>query len=286
MTSGGFTAEQIERYSRHILLPEMGGEGQRRLLNSSAFVVGAGGLGSPALLYLAAAGVGRIGIADYDIVELSNLQRQIVHGTGDLGRNKTLSAQEAVAEINPDCAVFTCAEHLRAPNIRQVLSGFDVVLDGSDNFPTRFLVADCCWLEGIPLVSAAVLQFEGQLLTVLPGEGKPCYRCYVPQPPPPGLVPSCREAGVLGAAVGVMGSLQAVEALKLLLGIGELLTDKLLVYDALEGTFSRLRRAAHPGCPLCGAPGSITELVEYDLSCTPTEWCRNADNPTGAGGHH
>lgn len=262
-----FTQDQILRYSRHILLPEVDVRGQRRLLSSSALVVGAGGLGSPALLYLAAAGVGRLGVADGDVVELSNLQRQIIHGTSDLGRSKVASAEEAIREINPDCEVQAFAQRLRADNIRRVVRGYDVVLDGSDNFPTRFLVADCCRFEGVPLVSAAVLRFEGQLMTVLPGQGNPCYRCFVPEPPPPGLVPSCREAGVLGAVVGVMGTLQATEALKLLLGIGELLSERLLVYDALENGFRTAKRVPDPDCPLCGAAPRITDLVEYDVAC-------------------
>lgn len=263
----GFSEEQIERYSRHILLPEVGGEGQSKLLNSSAFVVGAGGLGSPALLYLAAAGVGRLGVVDADKVEISNLQRQIAHGTSDLGRSKTLSAQEAVSEINPDCKVEVFNERLNAGNVRRMLKGYDVVLDGSDNFPTRFLVADCCWFEKIPLVSAAVLRFEGQLMAVVRAEGNPCYRCFISEPPPPGLIPSCQEAGVLGAVVGVMGTLQAVEALKLLLGIGDIMTSHLTLYDALAGRFTTVKLAADPECLLCGKNPTITELVEYDASC-------------------
>ncbi len=263
----GFTEEQIERYSRHILLSEVGGEGQTKLLNSSAFVVGAGGLGSPALLYLAAAGVGRLGVVDSDTVELSNLQRQVIHGTSDLGRGKVLSAREAINEINPDCDVQIFEERLGAANIRGILKGYDVVLDGSDNFPTRFLIADCCWMEGIPLVSAAVLRFEGQLMTIARGEGNPCYRCFVPEPPPPGLVPSCQEAGVLGAVVGVLGTLQVVEALKLLLGIGKPMLHSFVLYDALGGTFMTIKRAQDPECPMCGKNPSITDLVEYDMSC-------------------
>ena len=268
MSGLGLTEEQIQRYSRHILLSEVGGEGQRELLASSALVVGAGGLGSPALLYLAAAGVGRLGVADGDIVELSNLQRQIIHGTSDVGRSKVLSAQEAIREINPDCRVQVFPERLTTKNVLQVMRGYDVVLDGSDNFPTRFLVADCCWFEKIPLVSAAVLQFEGQLMTILPGDGNPCYRCFIPEPPPPGLVPSCQEAGVLGAVVGVMGTLQAVEAIKILLGLGTIMSHRLIVYDAIGCRFTTLKRAPDPTCPLCGATRTITELVEYDFTCT------------------
>ena len=262
------TEEQIQRYSRHILLPEVGGEGQRKLMNASAFVVGAGGLGSPVLLYLAAAGVGRLGIVDEDVVDLSNLQRQIIHGLSDLGRSKVLSAKEAIKEINPECEVEVFSERLSVENVRKMLGGSDVVLDGSDNFPTRFLVADCCQFERVPLVSAAVLRFEGQLMTILPGEGNPCYRCLFPEPPPAGLVPSCQEAGVLGAVVGVMGTLQTAEALKILLGIGDLMSHRFLLYDALEFSFTTMKRASDPECPLCGDNPSITELVEYDVSCT------------------
>lgn len=269
MADLGFTDDEVERYSRHILLPDVGGAGQRKLMDSSAFVVGAGGLGSPALLYLAAAGVGKIGFADADEVELSNLQRQIIHQTRDVGSPKVASAERAIRALNPDCKVEALGERLDAENIREIVKGYDVVLDGSDNFPTRFLVADCCWFEGIPLVSAAVLRFEGQLLTVLPEKGDPCYRCFLPEPPPPGSIPSCQEAGVLGAVVGVMGTLQATEATKLLLGAGEHMGDRLLLYDALDCSFHTFARAKDPACPLCGEHPSITDLVEYDLSCEP-----------------
>jgi adenylyltransferase/sulfurtransferase len=271
MPAVGFTEEQIKRYSRHILLPEVGGVGQRKLLQSSALVVGAGGLGSPALLYLAAAGVGRLGVADGDVVELSNLQRQVIHGTSDLGKSKALSAEASIREINPDCEVEVIPERLTAGNIRDVVRRFDVVLDGSDNFPTRFLVADCCWFERVPLVSAAVLWFEGHLMTILPGEGNPCYRCFIPEPPPAGIIPSCREAGVLGAVVGAMGTLQTVEALKLLLGVGASMSEHLLVYDALDCTFTRVRRKVDPGCPLCSSHPTVTDLQEYEYTCVVEE---------------
>jgi len=267
MTDLDFTDEEIERYSRQIILPEVGGAGQSRLRESSAFVVGAGGLGSPALLYLAAAGVGRIGLIDQDCVDLSNLQRQIIHQTPDVGRPKPESAQRALRALNPACEVKAVSARLTVENIRQIVAGYDVVLDGSDNFPTRFLVADFCWFERIRLVSAAVLRFEGQLLTILPGEGNACYRCFIPEPPPPGWIPSCQEAGVLGPAVGVMGVLQAAEAIKLLLGLGETLDDRLLVYDALDCTFQSFRRVKDPDCPLCGRRPTITGLVNYDVTC-------------------
>ena len=259
-----FTDEQIERYSRHILLDGIGGEGQKKLLASSALVVGAGGLGSPALLYLAAAGVGRLGVVDGDNVELSNLHRQIIHRTGDVGKPKTRSAARTIGELNPDCRVEVFSQRLTADNVRQVLRGYDVVLDGSDNFPTRFLVADCCYFEGIPLVSAAVLLFVGQLMTILPGQGNPCYRCFLPEPPREGLTPKCEEAGVLGTAVGVMGTLQALEALKVLLGIGAILSHRAVIYEALQCCFSTAQRTCDPACPLCGESPTTTQLVQYD----------------------
>lgn len=262
MSGPRLTDEQVERYSRNILLPEIGGAGQRKLLGSSAFVVGAGGLGSPALLYLAAAGVGRLGVADSDAVDLTNLQRQILHGTAGLGRNKALSARDRIRELNPDCRVDAVPERLRAGNVRQALRGYDVVLDGSDNFATRFLVSDCCWLDGIPLVTAAVVGFAGQLMTVSRAAGSPCYRCFLPEPPPARLVPTCAEAGVLGAAAGVMGALQAVEAVKVLLGVGDTLAHRLLVYDALDGTFRTAERVRNRRCSLCGESPTITDVAE------------------------
>lgn len=267
MNSQTFSEEQIHRYSRQILLQEIGVEGQRKLLESSAFVVGAGGLGSPALVYLAGAGVGKIGIADGDRVEISNLHRQIIHQSNDVDKNKALSAQETMTEMNPDCQIEIHQERLTEDNIRDILKEYDVVLDGSDNFATRFLVSDCCKFENIPLVSSAVIRFEGQLMTVLPEEGNPCYRCFLPEPPPPGLIPSCREAGVLGPVAGVMGTLQAVEALKVLLNLGNIMSHHLLLYDALSCIFSRVKRSPDPECPLCGVNKSITDLVEYDVSC-------------------
>jgi adenylyltransferase/sulfurtransferase len=228
--------------------------------------VGAGGLGAPIIQYLAAAGVGRLGIADGDVVEVSNLQRQIVHGTQDVGKSKALSAAEFVQGLNPDCRVDVIAERLTADNLGTIVPQYDVVLDGSDNFPTRFLVSDACWLERVPLISGAVLRFEGQLMTVLPGVS-PCYRCFVPEPPPPGMVPSCREAGILGAVVGVIGTLQAVEALNLLLGFEPSLASGLLIYEALDASFTRTRRGRDPDCALCGPNPTVAELVEYQYSC-------------------
>jgi len=252
MSRSGLTEEQIERYSRHVLLEEIGGEGQRKLLDSSVLVVGAGGLGSPALLYLAAAGVGKLGIADSDDVELSNLHRQIIHRTGDVGQSKVLSAERAVRALNPDCDVEVFPERLTVSNVRQVTRAYEVVLDASDNFPTRFLLADCCRFEKIPLVSAAVSLFVGQLMAVLPGQGNPCYRCFVPKPPSQGRTPDCEEAGVFGPVAGVMGTLQALEAVKILLGIGRILSHHLLVYEGLHCCFSIAERTCNTACPLCG----------------------------------
>lgn len=248
MTDLDLTEEQIERYSRHILLKEVGGKGQKTLLRSSAFVVGAGGLGSASLLYLAAAGVGKLGIADSETVDLSNLQRQIIHGTADIGKSKVLSAIKAILRINADCEICPFDERLTEKNIRQILHGYDIVLDGSDNFETRFLVADTCWTEKISLVSAAAVGFEGQLLTVLPAKGNPCYRCLYPELPMDGEVPTCQEAGVLGAVVGVLGTLQAVEALKILLGVGSDLSHRLLAFDALRCRFVAGNRLVNPAC--------------------------------------
>lgn len=269
VTARDLSEAEVDRYSRHILLKEVGGAGQRKLLASSAFVVGAGGLGSAALLYLAAAGVGRLGIADGDRVEPSNLQRQIAHRTADIGRPKVRSAADAILALNPGCAVETFEERLNAASIGRIVRGYDVILDGSDNFGTRFLVADFCRLEGIPLVSAAAVGFEGQLLTVLPEKGLSCYRCMIPEPPSADAAPSCRSAGVFGPAVGVMGVLQALEALKLLLGVGDGFARRLLVFDALAGSFRTINRAADPDCPLCGQRPTITGLVEYAAPSCP-----------------
>lgn len=268
MSSHNFTADQLERYARHIILPQVGGRGQRRLLDSRVFVVGAGGLGSPIILYLAAAGVGTIEVADYDTVDASNLQRQIIHNTARLGTAKVDSVQEAVAALNPDVSVIVHRERLYKENILQKFAEADLVLEGSDNFPTRFLVNDACFFLKKPLVSGAMFRFEGQV-TVFPNDAakpgaSPCYRCLFPEPPPPGLVPSCQEAGILGVVPGVIGSLQATEAAKLLLGIGESLTGRLIVYDALAMSFREIKLRRDPDCALCGDAPTITELMEYE----------------------
>jgi adenylyltransferase/sulfurtransferase len=268
---GPLTEAQIRRYARHILLNEVGGSGQQRLLASSVLVVGAGGLGSPLLLYLAAAGVGRIGIIDDDRVDLTNLQRQIAHGTGDVGRPKVESARDAIAALNPDVVVTTHAQRLDAGNALDLVAAYDVVADGSDNFSTRFLLNDACYFARRPLVSGAILRFDGQVATFKAyqrgADGRehgPCYRCLFPAPPPPGDVPSCAEAGVLGAFCGVVGSLQATEVLKELLGIGEGLSGHLLLIDALAARIRRIRVPRDPACRLCGDHPSITAIAAHE----------------------
>ena len=260
-----FNEEQIRRYSRHIILPEVGGKGQRKLLNSSVLLVGAGGLGSPAALYLAAAGVGRLGIIDADVVDMSNLQRQILHHVDDVGRPKVQSAVDTIARINPDVKVEPFQAVLSSDNAKEIIGQFDVVVNGSDNFPTRYLVNDCCVFLKKPLVDGSIFKFEGQVTVFLPGQG--CYRCLYPAPPPPGLVPSCQEAGVLGVLCGIIGSLQAIEAVKLLLGIGDSLTGRLLFVDSLGMEFREVRVRRDPNCPVCGDHPTITDLIDYHEFC-------------------
>ncbi|MDX9859325.1 MAG: molybdopterin-synthase adenylyltransferase MoeB [Rhodospirillales bacterium] len=257
-----FTEDQINRYARHILLPEVGGEGQARLLASRVLVVGAGGLGSPLLLYLAAAGVGTLGVVDDDTVDLTNLQRQIVHTTASIGRLKVDSAAETLAAVNPGVKVVRHAERFTAANAARLIAGYDLVADGSDNFETKFLLNDACYFAGKPLVGGAILRFAGQVYTFKAYEegDRPCYRCIFREPPPPDSVPTCAQAGVLGALCGLVGSTQATEVLKELLGIGESLAGSLLVIDALTTTFRKIRARRDPGCPLCGAQPSIRDL--------------------------
>ncbi|WP_299199690.1 thiazole biosynthesis adenylyltransferase ThiF [Thermocrinis sp.] len=264
-----FTEEQIKRYARHIILPEVGGKGQEKLLNSKVLVIGAGGLGSPAILYLAAAGVGTIGIVDFDVVDLSNLQRQIIHNTERVGTPKVESARRTVEMLNPDVKVITYNTRISKENIMDIIKDYDVVLDGTDNFPTRFLINDACYFAGKPLVSAAMLRFEGQVsvFDYRNKENSPCYRCLFPEPPPPGLVPSCQEAGILGSIGGIMGCIQATEAIKLILGIGEPLVGKLLIMDALSMDFRKVKLRKDPNCPLCGEKPIIKELIEYEQVC-------------------
>ncbi len=258
----GLREDQIVRYSRHILLQGVGGTGQEKLLSSKVLVVGAGGLGSPIALYLAAAGVGTLGIVDFDRVDLSNLQRQILHGTADVGREKVLSARESIERINPDVKVVAIAERLGADNIRDVIREYDFVVEGTDNFPTKFLVNDACVFEGKAFNQGGMLRFQGQTMTYEPGHA--CYRCVYVEPPPRGAVPTCSEAGVLGAISGMLGTMQAAEALKYLLGIGETLTDRVLMFDALTMDYRTVRVRRNPRCPVCGEHPTITELREYE----------------------
>ena len=261
-----FSDDQIRRYARHILLKEVGGAGQARLLGSRVLVVGAGGLGSPLLLYLAAAGVGTIGVIDDDDVELSNLQRQIAHTTAAVGTAKVDSAARAVAALNPDVRVIPHRRRLTVDNATALIADYDIVADGSDNFPTRFLVNDACYFGKKTLVSAAILRFDAQVATFkahLPGEANPCYRCLYREPPPPGEVPTCSEAGVMGALCGMVGSLQATEVIKEILGIGESLSGRLIVYDGLAATFRKVRVKRDPGCPLCGDHPSLRDLSSH-----------------------
>lgn len=257
--------EQLARYSRQMILEELGVTGQRRLLDSKVLVVGAGGLGSPVALYLAAAGVGTLGIVDGDRVDASNLHRQLLHRTRDLGSPKTESAAQTLGEINPGITVVTFPTVLSSANALEIIGQFDVVVNGSDNFPTRYLVNDACVLLRRPLVDASVLRWEGQATVYLPGRG--CYRCLFPAPPPPGSVPSCAEAGVVGAVAGHMGTIQAIETVKLLLGAGESLANRLLLVDALAGETRAVRWSRNPECPVCGDHPTITALIDYEEFC-------------------
>jgi sulfur-carrier protein adenylyltransferase/sulfurtransferase len=266
----GLDAPRRARYSRHLLIPEVGEEGQLKLLDSKVLLIGAGGLGSPASLYLAAAGVGRIGIVDADVVDESNLQRQIVHSTESLGEPKVESAKRAVEALNPDVEVVAYKERLTSENIERILAdGWDVIVDGADNFPTRYLVNDASIWHKIPVVHGSIYRFEGQVTVFKPYEG-PCYRCLFPTPPPPELAPSCAEGGVLGVLPGVIGSLQASEALKLALGIGEPLIGRLLLFDALAATFDEVKLRRDPDCPVCGEHPTITEYIDYVQFCAGT----------------
>ncbi|HXZ25912.1 MAG TPA: molybdopterin-synthase adenylyltransferase MoeB [Nitrospiria bacterium] len=271
-----FTEEQIQRYSRQIVLKEVGGKGQRRLREAKIFLIGAGGLSSPAALYLAASGIGRLGIIDADLVDLSNLQRQILHSTATLDRPKVESARATLAELNSDCEVHAHKELLTIQNVESLFRDYDLVIDGTDNFSTRYLVNDAAFLVRKPLVTGSILRFEGQLTTFFTADrarpdgtiAGPCYRCLYPEPPPPGMIPSCQEAGVLGVLAGTIGVLQAVEALKLVLGIGQTLTGRLLTYDALAMRFRTMKVRPDPDCPLCGPHPRITRLLEdYTVSC-------------------
>ena len=261
-----FTDEQIERYSRHIMLPEVGGSGQQKMLEARVLLLGAGGLGSPAAYYLAAAGIGNLGIVDFDQVDLSNLQRQIIHSTERIGMLKTESAKKTIQALNPDVNVTLYNEKMDSSNIMSLIKDYDYVVDGSDNFPTRYLVNDACVMKNKTLIHGSIYRFEGQVTVFKPGDG-PCYRCLYPEPPPPGMVPSCQEGGVLGVLAGVIGNLQVVEVLKLILGIGKPLVGKLLIYDALNTEFRNLRLRRDANCPICGEKPTIKELVDYEEFC-------------------
>ncbi len=263
-----FTEEQVKRYSRHIILSEVGGKGQQKLCESKVFITGAGGLGSPVALYLAAAGIGTIGIIDDDVVDMSNLQRQILHSTRTLNKPKVESAKETLEALNPDVKVVPYKERLSSANIMDIIKDYDLVLDGSDNFPTRFLINDACYFSGKTLISGSIFRFEGQVTTLKPHDGHPCYRCLYPEHPPPGLLPSCQEAGVLGVLAGTVGVIQATEAVKEVLGMGGTLASHLLIYDALGMKFLKVRTQKDPNCFLCGKEQKITKLMDYEQSCT------------------
>ena len=257
-----FNEEELTRYSRHILLQDVGVEGQEKLRQASVLVVGAGGLGSPVALYLAAAGVGTIGIVDGDVVDLSNLQRQIIHTTADVGRPKVVSAKEKINRINPHVRVVKHAEFLRADNAMDIISPYDFVVDGTDNFPVKFLINDACVRAGKPFSHGGILRFEGQTFTHIPGTA--CYRCLFGAPPPPGLVPTCSQAGVLGAIAGMLGTIQAAEVLKYFTGAGSLLTNRLLTFNAKTMDFRTIRTNRNPRCPVCGNNPTIHELIDYE----------------------
>ena len=257
---------EVARYSRHLIMPEVGMDGQLKLKAASVLCIGAGGLGSPAALYLAAAGVGRVGIVDFDVVDYSNLHRQVLHGTPDVGRSKLDSARDRLGAINPEVRIETHEVALSSGNALDLLGGYDVIVDGADNFPTRYLVNDACVLLGKPNAYGSIFRFEGQA-SVFAAPGGPCYRCLYPEPPPPGLVPSCAEGGVLGILPGVIGTIQATEAVKLIIGAGEPLVGRFLVYDALRMRFRELKLRRDPDCPVCGDRPTVTELIDYEQFC-------------------
>jgi sulfur-carrier protein adenylyltransferase/sulfurtransferase len=259
--------DELRRYARHVILPEIGLAGQKKIRAASVLCIGAGGLGSPIAMYLAAAGIGKLGIVDFDAVELSNLQRQILHGTSDVGRAKTQSAQDAIRRINPHVDVALHETRLTSQNALEVLSPYDIVVDGTDNFPTRYLTNDACVLLRKPNVYGSILRFDGQASVFAPHLGAPCYRCLYPEPPPPGEVPSCAEGGVLGVLPGLIGVIQATEILKLVVGHGVSLMGRLLLVDALTMTFRELKVRRDPECPICGEHPSITKLVDYEAFC-------------------
>ncbi len=262
----GLTVDEVRRYSRHLIIPDVGMSGQKRLKNAKVLCVGAGGLGSPALMYLAAAGVGTLGIIDFDVVDESNLQRQIIHGQADIGRPKAESARDTVREINPLTEVILHQERLDSGNAMQIFEPYDIIVDGTDNFATRYLVNDACVLLGKPYVWGSIYRFDGQA-SVFWAEHGPCYRCLYPEPPPPGMVPSCAEGGVLGVLCASVGSIQVTEAIKVITGIGDPLVGRLMIYDALEMSYRSVRVRKDPECPVCGKNPSVTELIDYEAFC-------------------
>ena len=277
--------QEVARYSRHLIMPEVGMDGQLKLKAASVLCIGAGGLGSPVAMYLAAAGVGRIGLVDFDVVDYSNLQRQIIHGTPDVGRRKLDSARDSLNAINPEVRVETHELALSSANALDLLGGYDVIVDGTDNFPTRYLVNDACVLLGKPNAYGSIFRFEGQA-SVFAAKDGPCYRCLYPEPPPPGLVPSCAEGGVLGILPGVIGTIQATEAVKLIMGNGEPLIGRFLVYDALRMHFRELKLRKDPDCPVCGEHPTVTELIDYEQFCGLTPAATDsgtAADPAAAG---
>ncbi|NJN19030.1 MAG: molybdopterin-synthase adenylyltransferase MoeB [Oscillochloris sp.] len=267
MTDVTLSNEEIARYSRHLILPEFGMAAQRKLKQGSVLLIGTGGLGSPLALYLAAAGVGHIGLVDFDVVDESNLQRQIVHGTATIGVAKTESAKRRLLDLNPHIEISTFETQITSANAIELMQPFDVIVDGTDNFPTRYLTNDASVMLGKPNVYGSIFRFEGQATVFSPKDGGPCYRCLYPEPPPPGLVPSCAEGGVLGVLPGVIGGIQANEAIKLLAGIGETLVGRLLLYDALSMRFRELKLRRDPKCPVCGENPTVTELIDYEQFC-------------------
>ena len=265
--SAQFTEDQVTRYARHIILPQIGGAGQRKLLDAKVLAIGAGGLGSPIAMYLAAAGVGTLGIVDFDTVDLTNLQRQIVHTTADVGRPKVESAADHLRAINPTIEIVPHDTILSSANAFEIIEPYDIVIDGSDNFPVRYLVNDATQMLGKPLVYGSIYQFDGQATVFMPGKEVPCYRCLFPEPPPPGTVPSCAEGGVFGVLPGIVGCIQATEAIKLITGIGDPLIGRLLMFDALGMEFQTFKIRWDPECPVCGKKPTITGLIDYEQFC-------------------
>ncbi len=266
LAATSLTKEETERYSRHLIMPEVGMTGQKKLKAASVLLIGAGGLGSPSALYLAAAGIGRIGLVDYDVVDYTNLQRQIIHGTKDVGKPKLESAKASMLDINPHVQIDTYATPLTSANALEIIAPYDVIIDGTDNFPTRYLTNDACVLLGKPNVYGSIFRFEGQLSVFYAKEG-PCYRCLFPTPPPPGTVPTCAESGVLGILPGTVGAMQATEAIKLILGIGDSMIGRLVLYDALNMEFTEVKLRKNPNCPVCGQKPTVTELIDYEQFC-------------------